>query len=120
MSGTYVVKTVLRSDPAGVDLMRSYPDFNDDPGVEPWLKPEQWSADKVFDSMKRWSFAQSEGTEQHTVWEGMQQWHHSHPLLRSIFHSSSHSYSACFDDTVDAVSDCLYVQWPRHPEFIAA
>ena len=87
-SGEPKVVTVLRSDPKGVDLMRSYPDFNDDPGLEEYRVPaEKWKADKVFTDLQKWvhpAAAASDGADPKAVWDGMKQWHHSHPLPSTV------------------------------------
>jgi len=46
-------------------LMRSYPDFNDDPGLEDWLPPEKWKADRVFTDLQKWVYpaAASDSTD---------------------------------------------------------
>ena len=74
------MQTVLRSDPRGVDLMQSYPNILDDPGVESWIESEEWECKKVFDHMKRVDFSGCEGGEAAPqAWESLQQWHRSHP-----------------------------------------
>eukprot|EP00965_Chrysotila_dentata_P038596 1281640-Pleurochrysis_carterae.AAC.1 len=47
---------VLSSDPKGIDLMHYFPRVEDCPGKEEWLKPEKWSADRVFHDVSRWEY----------------------------------------------------------------
>jgi hypothetical protein len=78
--GKVTLQTVLRSDPKGVSLMRSYPNILDDPGVESWIEDEEWKCEKVFEHMKRVDFNGCEGGDAAPqAWEALKQWHSSHP-----------------------------------------
>eukprot|EP00965_Chrysotila_dentata_P197883 6178470-Pleurochrysis_carterae.AAC.1 len=54
---------VLRSDPAGVQLMARYPDVKDNPGVEDWLPPDKWSSRRVFSDIHNWKYDKAENTQ---------------------------------------------------------
>ena len=79
------MQTVLRSDPDGIDLMHSYPDIADDPGLEKWHTPDTWSADRVFADMQKWSFPEaSAASSPQVAWDGLKQWHNIHPLSSTV------------------------------------
>ena len=73
-SGKVIMQNVLRSDPAGVDLMASWPEIGDFPGVEEWKDEKAWKFWKVFDGLSKWHFAPGDKTS-HTFWDGMRRWH---------------------------------------------
>lgn len=76
-TGELITKTVFRSDPDGVELVSSYPDINDDPGMEAWLDLESWKANKVFYHLDRWKFHQN-GDASRSSWRALNAWHESH------------------------------------------
>ena len=82
-TGALEMVTVLRSDPAGVQLMASYPEIGDFPGVEEWMDEDKWHFYKVFDGMSKWSFKGGDGTSAKTFWDGMKCWHTSHKDAKS-------------------------------------
>ena len=84
-SGAIVMKTVLRSDPEGVQLIASWPEIGDFPGVEEWKPEEEWKCWKVFDGLSKWKFANpNEARTAHQFWDGMKQWHAGHPDAASF------------------------------------
>ena len=75
--------TVLRSDPAGVDLMLSYPSISDDPGPEAWKDEETWKAKKVHADLQSWIFHQH-GEAHHRSWAELHRWYRAHPEAQCI------------------------------------
>jgi hypothetical protein len=67
-TGEWRAKTVLRSDPAGIDLLRSLPDIHDDPGVEDWMDFAEWKGKRIFDDIGKWTF--NRNGEQNTALNG--------------------------------------------------
>lgn len=76
-------QVVLRSDPAGVKLLSSYPSISDDPGVEPWKDAESWDAEKVHADLQKWKFHQG-GDGHRSMWSKLQRWYKAHPVAQSI------------------------------------
>ena len=72
---------VLRSDPAGVRLMKSYPDIGIDPGITPWADDTSWKREKVFADLARWEYTNLSNAEvqaSRSKWASFAQWHTSH------------------------------------------
>ena len=79
---------VQESDPAGVPLMLKFPSIEDNPGLESWLDDDAWNRDKVFQSIRKYKFAGSSATaaeKSKSSWNGLYNWHKSHPDSDSIF-----------------------------------
>lgn len=83
LSGEVVSKTVFRSDPLGVDLIRSYPNIADYPGMEDWLSLEDWKADQVFYQLSKWKF-QNKHSQSIAAWKETQEWHLAHQLVEDF------------------------------------
>eukprot|EP00965_Chrysotila_dentata_P183934 6073120-Pleurochrysis_carterae.AAC.1 len=63
--------------------MASYPDVDNDPGLDQWLDLEEWKHEKVFqDITKKWKFKTA--NKQSEVWAALQQWHAAHNDSSSI------------------------------------
>ena len=78
---------VLRTEPAGIDLMKKYPDISLDPGVTPWAENEAWKCDKVFSDIARWSYSQlssSQASAAKQTWADLHAWHNSHPSSDTV------------------------------------
>lgn len=89
-TGEVHMQTVLRTDPMGVDLVKSYPDIKDDPGVEDWLEPSEWKMERVFNDIRRWNFyTDEEDDRHHKAWDVLRDWHHAHPLANDVLLGSS-------------------------------
>eukprot|EP00965_Chrysotila_dentata_P175281 5785824-Pleurochrysis_carterae.AAC.2 len=72
---------VKRSTPDGVEMMRSYPDVEQNPGVEDWLAQDKWSMSCVFDDLQRWAFADTTHTSTYRrQWESLRAWHTAYRL----------------------------------------
>lgn len=52
-TGEPIVQKVARTDPDGVQLVRSYPSVHECPGLEDWLDLESWKAGTVFNHLKK-------------------------------------------------------------------
>lgn len=79
-TGKVVTVGVLRSDPAGVDLMCKYPDIAADPGVEPWKAADDWEMKKVFSDLAKWDFGQVQQSQAaRAAWSELGNWHLSNP-----------------------------------------
>ena len=77
-------QTVLRSDPAGIELMSSYPDTSLDPGVEPWKEDDEWKRDKVMsDLLRRWTFG-TKVEDRRADWGQVERWHRAYPTSDTI------------------------------------
>lgn len=77
VTGQVVTQTVCRSDPLGVDLVRSYPKIDDFPGMEEWLDLDTWKAELVFDHLQKWYFHQN-SEQALKSWNELHSWHTSH------------------------------------------
>ena len=86
-TGRIELVKVLRSDPAGVLLMKKYPDIGIDPGVTPWAEDSAWKRDKVFTDLARWEYSQLKSAEAETArnrWEALGSWHRSHQTSDTV------------------------------------
>ena len=80
-TGRIELVKVLRSDPAGVRLMKSYPDIGVDPGITPWADDASWKREKVFADLARWEYtnlSDAEAQASRSKWASFAQWHTSH------------------------------------------
>lgn len=77
ITGAIVTRKVLRSDPKGVALVKSYPQITDFPGMEEWIDLDTWKAEQVFDHLKKWKFHSNQATAQ-ASWDSLRLWHMSH------------------------------------------
>ena len=78
---------VLRTDPAGVRLMKKYPSISIDPGVTPWAEETAWKRDKVFADLARWEYTQLHSAEVQAArdkWAALARWHQSHPTSDTV------------------------------------
>ena len=85
---------VLRSDPKGVNLMHSYPDIYENPGVEPWYELEKWSHKEVFEKLKRWQYCGCDAETRARCaadWASVGRWHLSHPTSDSVLAGVYHA-----------------------------
>lgn len=76
-TGALITKEVLRSDPDGVALVKSYPSVDDFPGLEEWLDMETWKAETVFSHLQKWKFHNDEKAAR-ASWNEMHSWHKAH------------------------------------------
>lgn len=85
-TGEVRMMKVLRTDPKGVDLVKSFPSIHDDPGVEDWNDPSVWSSHRVFSDMHKWKFygTNGEDTRYREEWDCLRDWHCSHPCATDI------------------------------------
>lgn len=72
-----ITQEVLRSDPAGVDLLSSYPSIEDFPGMEEWLDLDKWKGNQVFAHMNKWDFHKN-SKQARDSWENLHAWHLAH------------------------------------------
>ncbi len=77
-TGELRAKTVLRSDPAGIDLLRSFPDIHDDPGVEDWMDFSEWKGKRIFDDVGKWTFNWN-GDQHRPEWQPLIACHSADP-----------------------------------------
>ena len=82
-TGEWRAKTVLRSDPAGIDLLRSLPDIHDDPGVEDWMDFAEWKGKRIFDDIGKWTFNRN-GEQHRSEWQQLRAWHAAYPTADSV------------------------------------
>ena len=78
---------VLRSDPAGVRLMKSYPNIGVDPGVTPWIEESVWKREKVFADLARWEYSRLDRSATHAAssrWAALSLWLQSHPTSDTL------------------------------------
>ena len=82
---------VLRSTPGGAPFMLSYPDITKDPGLEDWKAAEDWSQEKVFDSLLRtWKYSQETldtATSTHgptDSWQALHDFYSSHQTSNTV------------------------------------
>lgn len=85
-TGAVHMKTVLRTDPKGIDIVRSFPSIDDDPGLEDWLDTSSWKFKKVFADLRKWRFYNDEKEALHIrdEWDMLKDWHISHPLAEDV------------------------------------
>ena len=86
-TGRVELVKVLRSDPAGVRLMKSYPNISVDPGVTPWKDDSAWKREKVFADLARWEYSQLQSDAAQVAaskWGALSRWHQSHPTSDTI------------------------------------
>lgn len=76
-TGELCKKEVLRSDPKGVELVQSYPDIKDFPGMEEWLDMETWKANQVFSHLQKWKFHR-DSCAALASWDELNTWHKAH------------------------------------------
>jgi hypothetical protein len=76
LSGEVVMATVLRSDPRGIDLMHSWPEIGEFPGVEDWKPEDEWQFWKVFQHLSKWNFGSDKAATEN--WSDMKAWHLQH------------------------------------------
>jgi hypothetical protein len=88
---------VLRTDPRGVDLECSPPDFQTNPGVEDWKDDEAWDPEKVFSSIARWAFPKGESSH-HQSWAALRHWHETNKLSAAI--DTAHTSISVGNDAV--------------------
>ena len=82
---------VLRTIPEGVSFMLSYPDIASNPGLEKWKDDDEWSRQKVFDSLcRQWKYSSaplSTATSAHgpkDSWDALRDWYASHQTVDSL------------------------------------
>ena len=86
-TGRVELVKVLRSDPAGVRLMKAYPNIGIDPGVTSWIDESAWKRDKVFSDLSRWAYPELDDAgkiKAKGAWASLGSWHASHPTSDSI------------------------------------
>ena len=110
-TGLPKLEKVLRSDPAGVVIMKSYPSLEDNPGLEPWHPAEphsdtkvkagasgdgqlrskkddsSWRQSKVMGDIQRYTFTRCSAEQAETCrreWRAWDVWHKAHPTSDSI------------------------------------
>ena len=86
-SGAVELVKVLRTDPAGIELMHKYPDISIDPGVTPWAENDNWKCDKVFSDIAKWSFthlSRNAASAAKQTWADLYAWHQAHPSSDTV------------------------------------
>eukprot|EP00965_Chrysotila_dentata_P188982 6173064-Pleurochrysis_carterae.AAC.2 len=85
-----------RSTAHGVEIVRSYPDVKESPGVEDWLPQDKCSMSRVFDSMQRWAFADitEPATCDRRQWESLHAWHTAYGTFDCIAMGMMHDVDA--------------------------
>ena len=86
-SGEIKSRTVLRSDPLGVQILHKYPDINVDPGVEKWKEDDAWKREKVFEDLEKYTFPyldRAAGEKARADWRALGAWHTSHPTSDTV------------------------------------
>lgn len=77
ITGQIVTRKVLRSDPMGVALIRSYPDVKDFPGLEDWIDMDMWKGERVFEHLQKWKFHRDAAAAK-ASWDSLHGWHMCH------------------------------------------
>ena len=80
-TGRVELVKVLRTDPEGIELMKSYPDVAVNPGLTPWKEDAEWKRDQVFRDLANWQYSElndSDSASAKAKWGELSSWHRSH------------------------------------------
>ena len=86
-TGKVELVRVLRTVPAGVQIMKSYPDIQNDPGITEWKEDSEWEREKVFGDLLRWQYSElnaSNAAAARSRWDSLKRWHRSHPTADTV------------------------------------
>lgn len=86
-TGEIQLVKVLRTIPAGVLLMKSYPDIRISPGVTAWKEDSDWECERVFADLRRWQYHElsaSDAAAAQSRWNSLHRWHQSHPTADTV------------------------------------
>ena len=86
-TGEIQLVKVLRTIPAGVLLMKSYPDIRINPGVTDWKEDSEWERERVFADLRRWQYHglnASDAAAAKSSWVSLHRWHKSHPTADTV------------------------------------
>jgi len=86
-TGKVELVRVLRTVPAGVRIMKSYPNIQNDPGVTDWKEDSEWEREKVFGDLLRWQYSElndSNAAVARSRWDSLKCWHRSHPTADTV------------------------------------